>query len=230
MAKGILGTKIGMTQIFDDAGRLVPVTVIQCEPNVVLQKKTVETDGYEAVQLGFKDKRESLANKPAKGHAAKSNSNPKRYVKEIAGNEMSSFEVGQEIGVNIFDEGEIIDVTGTSKGKGFQGNIKRHNQGRGPMTHGSHYHRGPGSMGPIDPNHVRKGKKLPGHMGHERVTIQNLQVVKVDLEQNILLVKGNVPGPRKGLVEIKNAVKADDIEPLDASNFTKDENEAKDES
>ncbi len=228
MAKGILGTKVGMTQIFDDAGRLVPVTVISCEPNVVLQKKTNEIDGYEAIQLGFKDKRERLANKPEQGHAAKANSNPKRYVKEIAGNEMSNFEVGQEIGVNIFEAGEIIDVTGTSKGKGFQGNIKRHNQGRGPMTHGSHYHRGPGSMGPIDPNHVRKGKKLPGHMGHETVTIQNLQIVKVDTDKNLLLVKGNVPGPRKGLVEVKNAVKQDDIKPLDPSQFTKEE--TKDES
>ena len=223
MAKGILGTKVGMTQIFDDAGRLVPVTVISCEPNIVLQKKTVENDGYEAVQLGFRNKRDKLASKPEKGHAAKSGSNPKRYVKEIAGKEMSNFEVGQEIGVNIFEAGEIIDVTGTSKGKGFQGSIKRHNQGRGPMTHGSHYHRGPGSMGPIDPNHVRKGKKLPGHMGHETVTIQNLQVVKVDEEKNLLLVKGNVPGPRKGLVEVRNATKHDAIEPLDPAQFTKDE-------
>lgn len=214
MAKGILGTKVGMTQIFDDAGRLVPVTVVRCEPNVVLQKKTIEADGYEAVQLGYKDKREALANKPELGHFAKSNSKPKRYIKEIVGNTFSNFDVGQEIGVHIFEDGEIIDVTGTSKGKGFQGSIKRHNQARGPMSHGSHYHRGPGAMGTIDPNHVRKGKKLPGHMGAETVTIQNLEIIKVDTEKNLLLIKGNVPGPKKGLVTIKNAAKRDDVEPI----------------
>ncbi len=230
MAKGILGTKVGMTQIFDDAGRLVPVTVIQCEPNVVLQKKTEENDGYEAVQLGFKDKREKVTNKPEKGHFAKSGSNPKRYVQEIAGNEMSNFEVGQEIRVNIFEDGEIIDVTGTSKGKGFQGSIKRHNQGRGPETHGSHFHRSPGSLGPIDPNHVRKGRKLPGHMGHDTVTIQNLKVVKVDEDKNLLLVKGNVPGPKKGLVTVKNAVKQDPVQPLDPAQYEKQTQQNEDES
>ncbi|AIO18133.1 50S ribosomal protein L3 [Candidatus Izimaplasma bacterium HR1] len=219
MAKGILGTKIGMTQIFNEDGKLVPVTVVSCEPNVVLQKKTIENDGYEALQLGFKDKRVKLANKPELGHFAKSNSNPKRYLREVDGKELYNFEVGQEIRVNIFAEGEIVDVTGTSKGKGFQGSIKRHNQSRGPMAHGSHYHRGPGSMGSIDPNHVRKGKKLPGHMGVDTVTIQNLEIVKVDLERNLLLVKGSVPGPKKGLVFVKRGVKAPVIQPLNPADY-----------
>jgi large subunit ribosomal protein L3 len=220
MAKGILGTKVGMTQIFNETGKLIPVTVVSCEPNVVLQKKTMENDGYESIQLGYKDKRIKLANKPELGHFAKSESNPKRYLKEVRGNELYNFEVGQEIRVNIFTEGEIVDVTGTSKGKGFAGSIKRHNQGRGPMGHGSHYHRGPGSMGPIDPNHVRPGKNLPGHMGHETVTIQNLEVVKVDLERNVLLIKGSVPGPKKGLVFIKRGIKTEAIEPLNPTDFT----------
>ena len=219
MAKGILGTKVGMTQIFNDEGILIPVTVVSCEPNVVLQKKTIENDGYEAMQLGFIDKRVKLANKPELGHFAKSNSTPKRYLKEISGQELSNFEVGQEIRVNIFEEGEIVDVTGTSKGKGFQGNIKRHNQHRGPMSHGSHYHRSPGSMGSIDPNHVRKGKNLPGHMGVETVTIQNLEIIKVDLERNILLIKGSVPGPKKGVVVVRRGVKTSSIEPLNPANY-----------
>ena len=219
MAKGILGTKIGMTQIFNEEGRLVPVTVVSCEPNVVLQKKTIENDGYEALQLGFKDKRVKLANKPELGHLAKSNSNPKRYLREVIGKELYNFEVGQEIRVNIFEDGEIVDVTGTSKGKGFQGSIKRHNQSRGPMSHGSHYHRAPGSMGSVDPNHVRKGKLLPGHMGHETVTIQNLEIVKVDLERNILLIKGSVPGPKKGLVFVKRGVKAPAVAPLNPADY-----------
>jgi len=224
MAKGILGTKVGMTQVFNEDGHLIPVTIVSCEPNVVLQKKTIENDGYEALQLGFKDKRQNLANKPELGHFAKSNSNPKRYVREIAGKEMSNFEVGQEIRVNIFEDGEVVDVTGTSKGKGFQGSIKRHNQGRGPMTHGSRYHRRPGSMGPIDPNHVRPGKKLPGHMGVDTVTIQNLEVVKVDAERNLLLIKGNVPGPKKGLVVVKRGVKTSAIEPLDPNQYVAQKN------
>ena len=219
MAKGILGTKIGMTQIFNEAGELIPVTVVSCEPNVVLQKKTIENDGYEAIQLGFKDKRVKLANKPELGHFAKSNSNPKRYLREVSGKELYNFEVGQEIRVNIFAEGETIDVTGTSKGKGFQGSIKRHNQSRGPMGHGSHYHRAPGSMGSIDPNHVRKGKKLPGHMGVDTVTIQNLEIVKVDLDRNLLLIKGSIPGPKKGLVFVKRGIKAEAIQPLNPADF-----------
>lgn len=211
MAKGILGTKLGMTQVFNDAGKLIPVTAVQCDPNVVLQQKSVETDGYDAVQLGYKNKREALVSKPLKGQFQKANTTPKRYIKEISGKELSLFEVGQEIKVNIFSEGEPVDVTATSKGKGFQGVIKRHNQHRGPMSHGSHYHRLPGSMGSIDPNHVRPGKNLPGHMGFETVTIQNLEIIKVDIENNLLLVKGNVPGPRKGLVVIKQAIKKDKV-------------------
>ena len=219
MAKGILGTKVGMTQIFNETGKLVPVTVVACDPNVVLQKKTVENDGYEAVQLGFKDKRVKLANKPELGHFAKANSTPKRYLREVEGKELYNFEVGQEIRVNIFEEGETVDVTGTSKGKGFQGSIKRHGQSRGPMSHGSHYHRRPGSMGSIDPNHVRKGKKLPGHMGVQTVTIQNLEIVKVDVERHLLLVSGSVPGPKKGLVFVQHGVKAEGVEALNPADY-----------
>jgi large subunit ribosomal protein L3 len=208
MTKGILGRKIGMTQVFADNGELIPVTVIEATPNVVLQKKTLENDGYEAIQLGFEDLREKLATKPEIGHAAKANTAPKRFVREIRGANLAEYEVGQEVKVDIFQEGDIVDVTGTSKGKGFQGAIKRHGQSRGPMSHGSRYHRRPGSMGPIAPNRVFKSKELPGRMGGERVTVQNLQVVKVDTERNLLLIKGNVPGPRKGLVIIKSAVKA----------------------
>ncbi|ACJ32489.1 MULTISPECIES: 50S ribosomal protein L3 [Anoxybacillus] len=206
--KGILGRKIGMTQVFAENGDLIPVTVIQATPNVVLQKKTIENDGYEAIQLGFEDLREKLANKPQKGHAAKANTTPKRFIREIRGVNLAEYEVGQEVKVDIFNEGEIVDVTGTSKGKGFQGVIKRHGQSRGPMAHGSRYHRRPGSMGPIAPNRVFKSKELPGRMGGERVTVQNLKVVKVDPERNLILIKGNVPGPNKGLVIIKSAVKA----------------------
>ncbi|MFD2640135.1 50S ribosomal protein L3 [Piscibacillus salipiscarius] len=208
MAKGILGRKIGMTQLFSENGELVPVTVIQAEGNVVLQKKSVENDGYEAIQVGFADQKESNANKPAKGHAEKANTKPKRFIREIRNVNLDEYEVGQELSVDVFEAGEKIDVTGTSKGKGFQGAIKRHNQQRGPMTHGSHYHRAPGAMGVIDPMRVFKGKKLPGQMGGQTVTIQNLEVVKVDTENNLILVKGNVPGAKKSYVEISSAVKA----------------------
>ncbi|WP_338752610.1 50S ribosomal protein L3 [Bacillus sp. FJAT-52991] len=207
MTKGILGRKIGMTQVFAENGDLIPVTVIEAAANVVLQKKTIESDGYEAIQLGFDDKREKLANKPAKGHVAKANTAPKRFIREFR-NFDGELEVGQEVKVDIFAEGDIIDVTGVSKGKGFQGAIKRHGQSRGPMTHGSRYHRRPGSMGPVAPNRVFKNKLLPGRMGGEQITIQNLQVVKVDAERNVILVKGNVPGPRKSLIKIQGAVKA----------------------
>ncbi len=208
MAKGILGRKIGMTQIFSAQGELIPVTVIQAEPNVVLQVKTANTDGYEAVQLGFEDLKENLATKPQINHAKKVNANPKRFVKEIAGEEMQAFKAGQEVKVNIFTEGEIVDVTGISKGKGFQGVIKRWNHSRGPMGHGSGYHRGTGSMGSINPARIKKGKKLPGRMGGEQVTIQNLVVAKVDVEKNIILIRGNVPGAKKSCVMITNATKA----------------------
>lgn len=207
MTKGILGRKIGMTQVFAENGDLIPVTVIEATPNVVLQKKTVETDGYEAIQVGFEDKREKLANKPEKGHVAKANTAPKRFIREFRGVNLDEYEVGQEVKVDIFAEGEIVDVTGVTKGKGFQGVIKRHGQSRGPMSHGSRYHRRPGSMGPVAPNRVFKQKALPGQTGGDVVTIQNLQIVKVDTERNLLLVKGNVPGSRKSLVTVKAAVK-----------------------
>ena len=206
MAKGILGTKVGMTQIFSAEGVLVPVTVIDVTPNVVLQKKTAETDGYQAVQLGYLDKKN--VNKPEEGHAKKANTNPKRFVKEFAGEDMMAFEVGQEVKANIFVEGEIVDVTGTSKGKGYAGAIKRHNFSRGPMAHGSGYHRGIGSMGSIDAARVKKGKKMAGRLGGETVTVQNLEVVKIDLEKNVILIKGSVPGANKSYVVISNGVKA----------------------
>lgn len=205
--KGILGRKVGMTQVFTKTGKLIPVTVIEVEPNVITQIKTKETDGYEAIQLGFSTKREKLSNKPQLGHLKKANTTPKRFLKEIRGVDISSYQLGQEIKADIFEVGEVVDVVGTSKGKGFQGVIKRHNQSRGPMSHGSQYHRGVGSLGPMRPMRVFKGKKLPGHMGHETVTIQNLEVVAVDITNNIILIKGNVPGPKKTLVIIKTAVK-----------------------
>ncbi len=207
MAKGILGRKVGMTQVFDNDGRLIPVTIVEVTPNVVLQKKTVETDGYEAVQLGFMEKRATLVNKPLTAHMQKAGTTPKRYIKEIRLPEMMGYEVGQEVKCDIFTAGDIVDVTGTTKGKGYSGVIKRYNFGTGPVTHGSKYHRGIGSMGSMAPNRVFKAKKMPGRMGGEQVTIQNLTVVRADVENNILLVKGNVPGPNKSLLVIKNAVK-----------------------
>ena len=208
MTKGILGRKIGMTQVFAENGDLIPVTVVEAAPNVVLQKKTVETDGYEAIQIGFDDKREKLSNKPEKGHVAKANTTPKRFIREIRDVNLAEYEVGQEVKVEIFAEGDVVDVTGVTKGKGFQGVIKRHGQSRGPMAHGSRYHRRPGSMGPVAPNRVFKQKKLPGQMGGNTVTIQNLTIVKIDAERNLLLIKGNVPGSRKALVTVKSATKA----------------------
>ena len=208
MAKGILGRKIGMTQVFAENGDLIPVTVIEATPNVVLQKKTADTDGYEAIQVGFEDKRVKLSNKPEQGHVAKANTAPKRFIREFRNVNVAEYEVGQEVKVEIFAEGDVIDVTGVTKGKGFQGVIKRHGQSRGPMAHGSRYHRRPGSMGPVAPNRVFKQKKLPGQMGGTVVTIQNLEIVKVDAERNLLLVKGNVPGSKKALVTVKTAIKA----------------------
>ena len=209
MTKGILGKKVGMTQYFTEAGELIPVTVVEVTPNVVLQLKTIENDGYEAVQLGFDDLREVLSNRPAKGHVAKANATPKRFIREFNNVELSEYEVGQEITADVFKAGDIVDVTGTSKGKGFQGAIKRHGQSRGPMAHGSRYHRRPGSMGGASfPSRVFKGKALPGQMGGDRITIQNLEVVKVDAERNVILIKGNVPGSKKSLVEIKTAIKS----------------------
>ncbi len=207
MKKGILGRKLGMTQVFTKSGKLIPVTVIEVEPNVVTQIKTIENDGYEAVQLGFDTKREKLATKASIGHTNKANTTPKRFFREIRGVEINNYSLGQEISCDIFEAGEVVDVTGTTKGHGFQGVIKRHGQSRGPMGHGSHYHRRPGSMGTMRPMRVFKGKKLPGHMGVLTVTIQNLEIVSVDKENNVILVKGNVPGPKKSLVIIKSSVK-----------------------
>ena len=205
--KGILGRKGDMTQVFTESGKLIPVTIVEIEPNVVTQVKTKENDGYEAIQLGFCTKREKLATKASSGITAKAGTTPKRFFKEIRGVDVANYVLGQEINADIFTAGEVVDVTGTSKGKGFQGVIKRHNQSRGPMGHGSHYHRRPGSMGTMRPMRVFKGKALPGHMGCETVTIQNLEIVKVDVENGYILVKGNIPGPKKGLVVIKTAVK-----------------------
>ncbi len=210
MAKGILGRKLGMTQIFDEKGNLIPVTVVDCTANVVMQQKTIDTDGYVATQVGFEEKPERLANNPEKGHAAKASTTPKRFIREFRfseaqGNDLTSLNVGSEVKCDIFTVGDVIDVTGTSKGKGYAGVIKRYGHRTGPNSHGSGYHRGIGSMGPIKGN--MKGKKMAGHMGHETVTIQNLEVALVDVEREIILVKGNVPGPKKGLVEIKTAVK-----------------------
>jgi large subunit ribosomal protein L3 len=204
--KGILGRKLGMTQVFTEDGNVVPVTVIEAGPNVVLQKKDLANDGYEAVQIGFADKKN--VTKPAAGHAAKANTTPKRYVRELRGVDLSAYEVGQVLGADVFAAGDEIDVTGISKGKGFAGAIKRHNQSRGPMAHGSRYHRRPGSLGSINPGRVFKGQTLPGRMGGERITVQNLEVVKVDTERNLLLVKGSIPGPKNAFVTVKTAVKS----------------------
>ena len=207
MKKGILGRKIGMTQVFRTNGEVVPVTVIEVEPNVVTQIKTKENDGYEAIQLGFDTKREKLATKASLGHTNKANTTPKRFFKEIKGVDVNNYTLGQEIKVDIFTEGEVVDVTGTTKGKGFQGVIKRHGQNRGPMGHGSHYHRRPGSLGTMRPMRVIPGKKLPGHMGQLTVTIQNLEIVAVDAKENVILVKGNIPGAKQSLVFIKTSTK-----------------------
>ena len=205
--KGILGKKVGMTQVFTKSGKLIPVTVVEVEPNVVTQIKTVEKDGYNAVQLGAVTVKEKSSNKAKIGHTNKANTAPKRFLKEIRGVNVEDYTLGQVIDASIFKEGEIVDVTGNSKGKGYQGVIKRWNQSRGPMGHGSQYHRGVGSLGTLLPMHVLKGKKMAGHMGNEKTTIQNLEVVSVDLENNVILIKGNVPGPKKSLVMIKTSVK-----------------------
>ena len=207
--KGILGRKLGMTQVFGTDGKLVPVTVIEIEPNVVTQIKTVSNDGYDAVQLGFDTVREKVSNKAKIGHTKKAGSAPKRFLREIRGVDVSSYTLGQEVGADLFEAGEMVDVTGISKGKGYQGVIKKNNQHRGPMSHGSKYHRGVGSLGTMRPMRVLPGKALPGHMGAEKVTIQNLEIIKVDMEDNCILVKGSIPGPKKGMVMIKTAVKTD---------------------
>ncbi|MCQ2499837.1 MAG: 50S ribosomal protein L3 [Lachnospiraceae bacterium] len=209
MKKAILATKVGMTQIFNEDGVLTPVTVLQAGPCVVTQVKTVENDGYSAVQVGFGDIREKLVNKPRKGQFDKAGVSYKRFLKEFKLEDAESYEVKQEIKADVFAAGDKIDATAISKGKGFQGAIKRHGQSRGPMAHGSKYHRHAGSNGACsDPSKVFKGKRMPGHMGNVKVTIQNLEVVRVDAENNLLLVKGSVPGPKKSLVTIKETVKA----------------------
>ena len=207
--KTLIGKKVGMTQIFDEKGRVIPVTVIEAGPCVVAQVKSVETDGYNAIQLGFEDVKESKLNKPEKGHLAKANIAPKKHLREFRLDSVEGITVGTELTVTEFAEGDRLDIQGTTKGKGFQGVIKRHGQHRGPMGHGSMYHRRTGSMGPTStPGRVFKGKKLPGHMGRVTVTIQNLDVVKVDSDKNVVLVKGSVPGPKGAILKLKTSVKA----------------------
>ena len=209
MKKALIGKKLGMTQIFDENGTVIPVTVLEAGPCVVAQVKTLENDGYEAVQLGFGEVKENKLNKPEKGHFAKANVTAKKHLREFRLDSIEGIKVGDELKADVFAAGEKIDVQGTSKGKGFQGVIKRHGQHRGPMGHGSMYHRRPCSMGPTStPGRVFKGKKLPGHMGRVTVTIQNLEVVAVDLDKNVILVKGSVPGAKGSILKIKSAVKA----------------------
>ena len=208
MKKAILGKKIGMTQFFRADGTMIPVTVIEAGPCPVVQKKTVANEGYDSVQLGFAELRDKLANKPRKGHFAKANVKAMRYLREFRLDDAASYEVGQLVKADVFAEGDKVDISGTSKGHGFLGVVKRHGQGRGRMTHGSHFHRAPGSMSACsDPSRVFKTKNLPGHMGSEHVTVQNLEVVRVDAERNLLLVKGAVPGAKGGLVTVKSTVK-----------------------
>ena len=209
MKKGIIGKKLGMTQIFDEKGNVIPVTVIEAGPCVVAQVKTIETDGYNAIQLGYGEIKAKHINKPEAGHFAKSKLENKKHLREFRLEDISNFKVGDEVKADIFAKGEKVDIQGTSKGKGFQGVIKRHGQHRGPMGHGSMYHRRPGSMGATStPGRVFKGKKLPGHMGRVTVTIQNLDVVAVDMDKNVILVKGSVPGAKGAILKIKSAVKA----------------------
>ena len=229
--KGILGKKVGMTQVFTKNGKLIPVTVIEVEPNVVTQIKTVAKDGYDAIQIATETIREKLSNKPAIGHTKKAGTEPKRFLREIRGVNVEDYTLGQVINVDIFEEGEMVDVSGISKGKGFQGVIKRHNQSRGPMGHGSQYHRGVGSLGTMLPMHVLKGKKMPGQMGNVARTVQNLEIISVDTENNVILVKGNVPVPKKSLVMIRTAVKKPNVkkEAADLVSYEVKEVEAKEE-
>ena len=207
--KALIGKKIGMTQIFDEKGNIVPVTAIEVGPCTVTQIKTVDQDGYQSIQLGFEDVKESKLTKPELGKFKKSKLTPKKYLREFPIESVEGINVGDEFKADVFEVGDKVDIQGTSKGKGFQGVIKRHGQSRGPMGHGSMYHRRPGSMGPTStPGRVFKGKNLPGHMGVETVTIQNLEIVKVDLDKNIILVKGSVPGAKKSILKIRKSVKA----------------------
>lgn len=209
MKKAILGKKLGMTQIFDESGKVIPVTVIEAGPCVVTQKKTVETDGYNAIQVGFGEIREKLVNKPLQGHFKKADKGVKRHLKEFRLDDISGYNVGDELKADVFSAGDKVDVTGKSKGKGFMGVIRRWHSTRGPETHGSKFHRAVGSMGASSyPSRTFKNKKMPGHMGFVKSTVQNLEVVRIDLDRNVILIKGAVPGPKKGLVIIKNSVKA----------------------
>ncbi|ACO83500.1 50S ribosomal protein L3 [Clostridium botulinum] len=209
MKKAILGKKLGMTQIFNENGKVIPVTVIEAGPCTVIQKKTVEKDGYEAIQVAFGDIREKLRNKPVKGHFAKAGVSVKRHIKEFKLEDLNSLEIGQEIKADVFEAGERVDISGVSKGKGFQGTIRRWNAHRGPMSHGSKFHRAVGSMGASsDPSRTFKNKRMPGHMGNVNTTVLNLEVVRIIPEKNLILIKGGVPGPNKGLVQIRNTVKA----------------------
>ena len=209
MNKGLIGKKVGMTQIFDEQGKVIPVTVIEAGPCTVVQVKTVENDGYQAIQLGFGEVKEHKVSKPVKGHYTKVNLTPKKHLREFRVDSLENVKVGDELKADIFVAGEKLDIQGTSKGKGFQGVIKRHGQSRGPMGHGSMYHRRPGSMGPTStPGRVFKGKKLPGHMGNQTITIQNLEVIKVDLDKNVILVKGSVPGAKGAILKLKTSVKS----------------------
>ena len=207
MKKAILGKKIGMTQLFDQGGNVIPVTVIQAGPCPIIQKKTTATDGYNAIQVGFEKQKEQRLSNPLRGHFKRANVAPTRYLAELRLDSIDEYQVGQELRADIFEVGDRVDVIGTSKGKGTAGSIKRHNQRRGPMSHGSHYHRGPGALGSVDPAKIFKGRKLPGRMGSERITVQNLEVVQVDKERNLLLVKGSMPGIRGSLLRIKDSVK-----------------------
>ena len=224
--KGILGRKVGMTEVFTKDGKIIPVTVISTEPNKVMQVKTTATDGYEAIQLGISDKKEKNATKAEIGHAKKAGSAPKRFLKEIRVSNAEDYTVGSEIKADIFEVGEKVDVTGTSKGHGFTGVIVRNNQSEGPKTHGSRYHRRPGSMGTMRPMRVLKGKVLSGHMGVDTVTVQNLSIVDVNLEDNYILVSGNVPGAKKSLVVIKEAVKGGKKGTFDLVSYETEENVA----
>lgn len=205
--KGILGRKVGMTQVFDKAGKLVPVTVVDVTPNVILQKKTKENDGYNAIQLGYADKRKVLSNKPEQGHVAKAKTAPKRFVREIRDVDMSKLKVSDKIKADVFKDGDVVDVTGISKGHGYQGNIKKDHQHRGPVTHGSRYHRRPGSLGSII-NRVVKGMKLPGRMGNNKRTMRDLIIVNADTDDNALVIKGSIPGANKSFVMVRSAARA----------------------
>lgn len=206
--KFVLGRKVGMTQVFSEEGEVTPVTVIEIGKNQVAQIKTTEKEGYEAVQIGYDEKKENRTVKPEKGHFDKAGITPKKFLREFRVEKSDEYSLGQEIAATVFEAGDKVDIIGTSKGKGFQGNIKRHNQSRGPETHGSRYHRRPGSMGAsADPARVFKGKNLPGQMGNEQVTVRNLEIVKVLEDKNVILIKGAVPGPKKGLITIKETIK-----------------------